>query len=91
MGDWIQQIVLDGLEVLLLLESLLLALDQPCVSAFVVLLGVKSASIFELEDLLLDIGGLVVFWVAGVGLLEVELVEVVASIGQELLLVQELR
>lgn len=87
MGDWIQQIVLDGLEVLLLLEPLLLALDQACIPAFVVLLGVERASIFELEDLLLDVRGLVVFRVAGVGLLEVELVEVVASIGQELLLV----
>lgn len=90
MGDWVQQVVLDGLEVLLLLESLLLPFDQARVPALVVLLGVEGASIFELEDLLLDVRGLVVFRVAGVGLLEVELVEVVASIGQQLLLVQEL-
>jgi hypothetical protein len=55
-----------------------------------VLLGVQSASVLELEDLLLHVGGLVVLGVASVRLLEVELVQVVAVLSQEFLTVDEL-
>jgi hypothetical protein len=60
------------------------------VSAFVVFAGIEGPSVFELEDFLLDVGGLVVLGVAGVHLLEVEFVEAVLAVGQDLLLVQEL-
>lgn len=74
----------------LFLESLALFFDHPGIPALVVGLGVECASVLEFEDLFLDVGGLVVFGVAGVGLLEVELVEIVSVIGQQLLPVQKL-
>ena len=90
MGDRIQQVVLDGLQVFLLLEALPLLLHQPGISSLVISLGIKGAAVLELEDLLLDVGSLIILGVSGVGLLEVELVEVVPAVRQQLLSIQEL-
>ena len=74
----------------IILEALFLCIDHPLVPPLVVFLGVKGSSELEFEYFLLDVGGLVIFGVFGVGLLEVEFVEVVLVIGQQFLLVQKL-
>jgi hypothetical protein len=60
------------------------------IPALVVFPGVEGTSVLEFEDLLLHVGGLVVLGVAGVALLEVELVEVVFVVSQQLLPIQVL-
>ena len=72
------------------LEALFLSIDHPLIPALVVFFGVECSSELEFEYFLLDVGGLVVLGVFGVGLLEVEFVEVVLVISQQFLLVQKL-
>ena len=69
----------------MLFESALLTFDHSLVSPFVILVGVECSSVLEFEYLLLDVGCLVILRVAGIGLLEVELIEVVSLVGQNLL------
>lgn len=90
MGLWVNQIVLDGFEVFFLIKSFLLLFDQTAVSSVVIGFRIKGSSIFEFEDLLLNIGSLIVFGIACVGLLEIEFVEVVSWFSQKLLLINKL-
>ena len=72
------------------LEPLFLGIDHSLVPPLVVFPGVEGSSELEFEYFLLDVGGLVVLRIFGVGLLEVEFVEVVLVIRQQFLLVQKL-
>jgi hypothetical protein len=81
MIDWINQIVLDGFQVFLFLESLVLLLNQTLISPLVVLFGIKRSSIFELEDLLLDVRCLIILRVPRVRFLEVKLIQVISMIS----------